>query len=562
MNPKTLAEAIATLKGTSDIRTAIGALLVMGGADADAAQVTAGTLLGVAQEFATLTVEDARAKGIEGYPADPDALPEERLWADEALESAGMATPEPTTMLGVLYHRHPNDVAALTTTFEIIENDGDGGRKAIAMPLHWFALKFAHIEWRSEGGKGRHPLADAVEAWLARPPQVAYEQRQTGLLPETLRHAVFVLDNKGLLPSRTQHEVGKVGETGTLPIPGMDLPAETVPELPLQGEPINLPKRKPGKGAPLERRLWWHTMSSVPAADRRTEKPVMLAVPYEVVTSRMWPGGGYRPGTHLEALRKALAAIGNLGVAWERSEWVTVVSRSFPTMATKPSDNIYFEVLMPPGSDRGAMIDRPQWWSLGAKSGALFDAWARLAYIWDAAKATNGSQRIFATRPMVWRDKDGYLRGADGATVRGPDPALSFSAQNKTPQGKPQSNWADSRAVFLDRNGGRQIVMGKNGPVPAPNPVIVHERNPRADRVPELDRRDILRLFHGANIPKTIAAQRMPLVRALKHLREELEATGWVRLETNIGARNAVESVRILQALPDDVVRQQARRSP
>lgn len=487
--------------------------------------VTPAMSIGVAQEYARVMVNEARAAGVEGFPADPNAS----SWAGQ------------DTLLSRLYYRRPIFAPPATQPREGDDETTRLTNRLMQSPLHEVALFAAHGEWINErGGEGKHPLASALTAWLNRPPSVQTEDRTTAILPDPFRWAVF--DN-GELPDLTD-EVGKI-ETGTLP--GIEEPKELVPSLPL-AEPVHMPQRSPGPGAPLARRFWWLIVSSVRAADRDLGR-VELETTLRKLTQCGWPKGGFRRGTHLGMIEEALDAVDNFRVSMG-GRWRIINVRMIPDHTTGLDDPIPIEVSMPPGSSRGAMIDRLPWWALGAKSGPLFDAWARLNYIWDAAKGANGSRRIYAQRPVVWRDKNGYLRGADGQTVRGPDPAAPFRQQKATPAGKPQKNWQDSRAVLLDVFGKPQVAMPNGVLVPDPNATPRYERNPAADKVPQLSRRDLNRLFQGDATPRTDGAGRQALSRHLQMLRKYLEDEGLVVVELERGSRGGIEAARIVQANP------------
>ena len=487
--------------------------------------VTPAMSLGVAQEYARVLVNEARAAGVEGFPAEPNAS----LWAGQ------------DTLLSRLYYRRP---IFAPPDVQPLEGDDETTRltnRLMKSPLHEVALFAAHGEWINErGGEGKHPLASALTAWLNRPPSVQSEDRPTAILPDPFRLAVF--DN-GELPDLT-HEVGEI-ETGTLP--GIAEPKELVPSLPL-AEPDHMPQRSPGPGAPLARRFWWHIVTSVRAADRDLGR-VELVTTLRKLAQCGWPKGTFRRGTHLGTVVEALEAVDHFRVSM-RGRWRIINVRMIPDHTTGLDDPIPIEVSLPPGSSRGAMIDRLPWWALGAKSGPLFDAWARLNYIWDAAKAANGSRRIYAERPVVWRDGKGNLKGADGLTVRGPDPARPFREQKATPKAKPQKNWQDSRAVFLDVLGKPQVAMINGVLVSEPNATIMYERNPAADKVPPLSRRDLNRLFQGDATPRSDGAGRQALSRHLQMLRKYLEDEGLVVVELERGNRGGIEAARIVQANP------------
>ena len=80
------------------------------------------------------------------------------------------------------------------------------------------------------------------------------------------------------------------------------------------------------------------------------------------------------------------------------------------------------------------------------------------------------------------------------------------------------------------------------------------ERNPAADYVPELDRRDLIRLFYGDDAPADSAVERRAIQEVRRMLREHFEAPGFVVLEERTRAApggREFEAVRILQPRPE-----------
>ena len=233
----------------------------------------------------------------------------------------------------------------------------------------------------------------------------------------------------------------------------------------------------------------------------------------------------------LDALRRGLWEADAIRVDWERREWRIVGVDALPNATTKLDDPLPLRVAMPPGSDRGALIALAMLYQCGTVSGPVFDAAIRLAYLWDAAKARNGSRRIYATRPAALRDDRGRLTDAAGKVLTGPDPSLPYRARARAAADKPAVSWRDSRAVWTGE-----------------------ERNPAADYVPELDRRDLLRLFYGDDAPADSAVERRAIQEVRRMLREHFEAPGFVVLEERTRAApggREFEAVRILQPRPE-----------
>ena len=513
---------------------------------ADFAEFAAAVPAAPAHGDGTPTLADIEALDIEDWPLEVWNDAQERLAAlrPDALVmlmhlapklSAMMVDGEPFATLPAATRKDLSNVK-----LGLAVRDGQGATVHRGSQVHALWRQARNAAKRDGAEPPKHPFLPLVRWWRERPTPVLPETRPTALLPETLRGAVFVYAN-GELPATLSGDVGDIGRTGTLP--GIEEARETVPRLPL-AEPSTMPERTQGRGAPLARRLWWNAVAAVRTGDRQSDGAVLLQTTLRDLTNWLYPGKrGWRPSESLPALRTALLQLYSMHIEWERRDWVIVGAEALPNADTRLDDPLPFRVKMPPGSERGAMIQMEPWRELGAVSGPAFDAWARLAYIWDKAKLANGGRRIYATRPRVWRDKSGVLLGADGLPATGPDPALPWREQRKTPRGKPQTYWGDSRAVLLDAKGTPQVVMGAGGPIADPNAVPVHERNPAANKVPELDRRDILRLFLGDDLPNDKEAGRKAFNKARAQLLKHFNAHVVIEERTRGGM---VEAVRIL----------------
>ena len=167
------------------------------------------------------------------------------------------------------------------------------------------------------------------------------------------------------------------------------------------------------------------------------------------------------------------------------------------------NDELPLRVELPPGSDRGPMIDRVTLQRLGAQSSPAFRAWVRLPYLWNTygtRRVGRGKNkrtaRIHATRPRVSRNVDGAMLDHKGDVIR-------------DHRGAPVKLWSDPRAVRL---GGE-------------------ERNPAADRIPVLTDADLVALCYD-NRHVSDTAYRYRLVRAKEALRQ-MQKDGHIVIERN-----------------------------
>ena len=296
---------------------------------------------------------------------------------------------------------------------------------------------------------------------------------------------------------------GEIGEVGTAPMqrPLFEFEAPTtnlVPVLPLRfyRDAGGLDRTR-GRGAPIAKRIWWAAIANAPIKYREPDGSIRLRTTLRDLNEWLYPDQRWH-SKRLDALRRGLWEADAIRVDWERREWRIV------------------------GVDALAML-----YQCGTVSGPVFDAAIRLAYLWDAAKARNGSRRIYATRPAALRDDRGRLTDAAGKVLTGPDPSLPYRERARAAADKPAVSWRDSRAVWAGE-----------------------ERNPAAEHVPELDRRDLLRLFYGDDAP--VGADPVTLAKATHETRRMLRKhfAGFVVLEERTRGRD-LEAIRILQPRPD-----------
>ena len=195
--------------------------------------------------------------------------------------------------------------------------------------------------------------------------------------------------------------------------------------------------RTRGRGAPIAKRIWWAAI-----AYREPDGSIRLRTTLRHLNEWLYPGQRWHT-KRLDALRRGLWEADAIRVAWERREWRIVGVDALPNATTKLDDPLPIRVAMPPGSDRGALIALAMLYQCGTVSGPVFDTAIRLAYLWDAAKARNGSRRIYATRPAALRDDRGRLTDAAGKVLTGPDPSAPYAERRKVPADRPVSNWRD-----------------------------------------------------------------------------------------------------------------------
>ena len=341
---------------------------------------------------------------------------------------------------------------------------GEIGTEAIeAAHQHW--LK--DCEGQEPRDRPRHPLGSTIKAWCD---TVVPNQRTTAILPEPFR---------AVMPERSID--------ATLSV------STTVPLLPLAFEGARTHERK--RGAPLAKRIWWAAIANTPIAMRKTEESILLGTKLRDVSAWLYPEGRGLRRRELPRLNEALDEVNEFRIECDGQPMKCVWSKTRPTEQTPLDAPLPFRVCLPKGSERGPLIQLNVLYGCGTISEPVFDAWIRLAYIWDVVKRNLGGRRVYATRPKVLRDEHGRLIDASGELITGPDPAPPASwrrgsrrGRQRNPGGNQILSWRDSRAVLTGEE----------------------ERSPAADRVPVLNRTDIHRLLYGAEplTPEKVKAAR------------------------------------------------------
>ena len=341
------------------------------------------------------------------------------------------------------------------------------------VPIEAAEIEAAHERWLEElkdwgkgrqGNQPRHPLAPSIRAWFGK---VAPNQRPTGILPGSFHTA------------RTN-----------------------VPSLPLRLGTV----RSQGRGAALAKRIWWAVIANTPIEERRPDSSTLLATTLRDVGAWLYPGGRGLRRRDLPRLRDALAEADGIRIDWNGQALQCVRVKARPATQTALDAPLPFRVRLPPGSDRGPMIQLDVLYRCGTISEPVFDAWIRLAYVWDVAKRNNGGRRVYATRPRVLRDERGRLIDESGKLILGPNPVLPASKRRAIPRDRPATNWHDARAI----------------------PTGEEERSPAAERVPVLNHDDTLRLLYG---PEAMRVTREKVKVARRIIRGQLERRGYVVIE-------------------------------
>ena len=130
-----------------------------------------------------------------------------------------------------------------------------------------------------------------------------------------------------------------------------------------------------GRGAAIGLRLYVDVLMAIPPVLRSSEHPMVLTCTLRQLVGAVWPRGWQR-GRDWPRLMAGLADLSRLGVEWELPNGqggvrFVVTVRDQPRDGALLDDVCRFEVLLPPGSGRGPMVDRGYIRLLGLDSARL-----------------------------------------------------------------------------------------------------------------------------------------------------------------------------------------------
>ena len=309
--------------------------------------------------------------------------------------------------------------------------EAPGGRSA---PMSIALPGAIHDRWREAGG--RHPLAPIVADFQSRAPILAeWDDRRHPVMAGPLasrnggmrQPLIVVAGDVRQLP------LGFVGSDRLLTdptpatLPGIEpVQPSPVPVLPIvtHYEAAGGSSLTRGRGAALPLRLFVEAVIAVPPELRRTSgPPALVTCTLRQLVGALWPRGWQR-GRDWPRLMTGLMELSRLGIEWELPSGqggvrFVVTVRDAPRDGARLDDVCRFEVLLPPGSGPGPMVDRQHLRFLGLDSAPAFRLYLALCWYWDRHGTYNG-RMIGPTSPEVRRDTAGYVLDAAGKVVTSP----------------------------------------------------------------------------------------------------------------------------------------------
>ena len=287
------------------------------------------------------------------------------------------------------------------------------------------------------------PLSPIVQAWQRIDPVVEPDKHHNAIAPDILRGGhlqLFIKSEAAKLPG----DFGKIDggqEQAVVELPSLETPksGQLVPVLPLalydhKGQLHNRNTRGP---APIALRLLFEGLLAVDYNLRQPNRVIPVEATLGEVKDWLWPTG-WRRRDNLPQLQAALHELNDLLVRLEVDGDVglynLVMAHTRPDRDSSLDFLIRFQVFQLSGGGHGPLIDRQELRHWGATSAPAYRAYVRLAYLWDGVKARRGGRRVFATRPEVLRDAQGFLVDAQGRRIT-------------DRRGQPTKDWSNPQAV-------------------------------------------------------------------------------------------------------------------
>lgn len=276
------------------------------------------------------------------------------------------------------------------------------------------------------------------------------DQRETGVGPVSMDQSGYMIENSNQID---------LDWVPRLPVLNGKFPA-----LPLDIYDVaGARKQSPGRGAPMELRLFFAVVLSLQLKDRPKNGlsgKCAFYLSLRQLKDFAYPKSTFNRRRDIPRINKGLYKLRNLeivlanGTLWQ----VVNVRCRFALDADLDASKGRFEVELPPGNHRGALIHKGTLFGYGKQSVIKFRGYLRLSYWWNRYLTFNG-RLCRPDIPKMLRNGRNYLLDAKNQVI--------------TSKGKPVTMWNHPRAVEV---GGR-------------------ERNPAMDRLPELTQADLFYLF-------------------------------------------------------------------
>lgn len=380
------------------------------------------------------------------------------------------------------------------------------------------SFETCHKIWcdASEYQKVRHPLAPLIVAWFMLPLPVEPSLKKNGILP---RFRAVHDSRRALSANNLPDMTGAHGEMAAY-LPGFEPQPPTLISAPtlylydrVSGNSLTR-----GRVAPHTLRIFYEAIMLVELEGRQHRRYVDLTLrdlrdwlyPKVMKPDGSFAPSSYKPSKHYNLILRALHDVHNLRVEVVPTGesvptlWQPVSVRALPTKNLDSRTS--FEIYLPPGSSRGALVEKHVLRTLGLKSALKYRIYIGLCYYWDKyGRTKNGRRELVATRPVVARNAQGLLVNSESAPIL-----------DRT--GKPETMW--KRGIPLDES---------NRPTDWAN--AAREINPSALlRYPMLTDDDLLKLCYNQPGDPSTGNTRLDRIRASKEALRDMHTAGDIHI--------------------------------
>ena len=326
---------------------------------------------------------------------------------------------------------------------------------------------WAILAQHTDAVKGTFPLTPLIERWIVKPTPIKANRTQ-GIIPVSM-----MPHQPAYFPVVQQNEPPTYAGVTEMPDNFLNLPLILNEDQtdqwrylsPILLAEANAAGLRRGSGARLDKRLLMLSIFSMPASERKPGGRFEVRKTLRSIFSRwLWPPTKNRPYTTWKKSRhgvpflNALNAMKTIGIPDGTGLHHPVYVRRTPYLDSLDNELI-LEIVLPPRSGHGPMIDTQLLAAQGRISDPAFDLQIALAYLWDEAKRRNQGQRVYDTRPEVQRNNSGLIIDQTGTPIldANGEPTTDWSHPDAIRTGRLEPNPAVKHVPALDKNHRREL---------------------------------------------------------------------------------------------------------